>query len=742
MNRLKDIPRSICCRIYQSNKHSFSGQSQVKTPIVLQMEAVECGAAALGIVLAYYGLFISLEELRVACGVSRDGSKALNMVKAARSYGFLAQGAQGEPEALKDLHFPFIVFWKFNHFVVVEDIQAETVYINDPATGRRRVTSEAFDKAFTGVAITLEPGPDFKTGGFPPSLVGSLKNRFLSSLSAINFLILISLALIIPGIIIPGFSKIFIDDILLAGTQNWLILLLIGFCLTAILRAILSAMQQYYCLRLNMKLMITGSAQLLWHALRLPITFFEQRYAGDILERLGANDRIATILSSNVSSSVVSVITMIFFAIIMFIYDWRLTVIGLVTVVLNGIIFYWVSSRLTDTSRQFLQDRGKLSGIEINGLRSIETLKSTALDNVFFKRWSGNHAKIIGTQQQLSLYNLLISILPNLLSGISSVLILYVGSYRVIEGFLTIGTLIAFQSLLASFNGPLTTLLAIGSKIQEIPGDIARIEDVLHQAEDARFAVRKEKTDFVPLSSETGVSIVMKDITFGYSLLDPPLIQHFNLSLKVGGQVALVGATGSGKSTIAKLITGLYSPWSGTIEINGQALSSLTSQNIAENLALVDQDILLFEGSVRDNLTLWDPKISVHELERATKDACAYEFLLHRPKLFDAPMEERGANFSGGECQRLEIARALVTNPKILILDEGTAALDSLTEQKIVTNLRSCGYSLLMITHRLSTIRDSDEIIVLDKGVICERGTHEELMKQKQHYAELIAKVS
>jgi len=716
--------------------------SRLKTPTILQMEATECGAAALGIVLAYYKYYVSLEDLRVACDVSRDGSRALNMIKAAREYGLIAQGAKGETDALSEVRFPFIVFWKFNHFVVVEDIQNEVVYINDPALGRCEISMEEFNKSFTGVLITLEPGPNFKTAGFPPSIIKSLKKRFLGSLPPIIFVILISLGLIVPGIIIPGFSKIFIDDILLEGNKNWLMLLLVGFFLTAALRSIFSAIQGYCLLRLHMKLMITGTVQLLWHAFRLPISFFEQRYVGDISDRLGANNRVADILADNVSSSVVSLISMIFFAIVMFIYDWRLTLIGLVTAICNGSVLFYTSRKLTDTSRKFLQDRGKLAGIGLNGLRSIETLKASVLDAVFFKEWSSNHAKVIETQQKIILFHQLLSILPSLATGISTVLILGVGSFRIIEGFLSVGTLIAFQSLLASFNEPLNNLLGIGAKIQEIPGDIARIEDVLHQKPDNRFLLKKSigstnRTESLNITEkDIENSIVLKNISFGYSRFAAPLIQNFDLTLKKGGQVSLVGATGSGKSTIAKLMCGLYKPWEGEIYIQGHPLAELSPMDFAEQVSFVDQDILLFEGTVKDNLTLWNDQIALSELERASKDACIYEVLLTR-KLFNSYLEEGGMNFSGGERQRLEIARALSRHPKILILDEGTSALDSIIEQKIINNLKAKGYSLLMVTHRLSTIRDSDEIIVLNEGKIIERGTHEELIALKGQYETL-----
>lgn len=732
--------------------------SRVKTPTILQMEATECGAAALGIILAYYKRYLSLEELRAACAVSRDGSNALNMLKAARLLGLKAQGAQAETEGLYEAKPPFIVFWKFNHFVVVEDLKQDIVYINDPATGRREISIKEFNKSFTGVLILIEPGPDFKPGGHPPSVFRSLRKRLLSSLKPIVFIILMSLGLIVPGIMIPGFSKIFIDDILLAGTKSWLVLLLLGFGLTAILRSFFGAIQSYCLLRLHMKLMITGSVELLWHVFRLPLVFFEQRFMGDIANRLGATERVANILADNVSASVVSLISMIFYGAVMFIYDWRLTLIGLTTAIANACVLLYTSRKLTDTSRKYLQDQGLLAGISMNGLRSIETLKASVLDSVFFKEWSHNHAKVLQGQQKLMILHQILSKIPSLMTGLSTVLILGIGSSRIIEGFLTVGTLVAFQSLLASFNAPLNTLLGIGAKIQEIPGDISRIEDVLHNKVDERYLIKPARipsdrdltpsdSDRIPTShparrrgiqndTDTNDSLVLKDIVFGYTQFQPPLLQNFNLTLKKGGQIALVGATGSGKSTLAKLMCGLHKPWSGDITISGRLLSMLSPEELANNLAFVDQDILLFEGLVRDNLSLWNDKIPNNNLEIAALDACIYDVLLTR-KLFDTFVEENGKNFSGGERQRLEIARALVRQPKVLVLDEGTSALDSIIEEKIIQNLRARGYSLLLITHRLSAIRDSDEIIVLDQGVVVERGTHEGLIASNGQYATL-----
>lgn len=734
-------------KLFSKTRHLLRNpfrHSRLKTPFLLQMEASECGAAALGIVLGYYGCYIPLEELRVRCGVSRDGSKAINMVKAARMYGLTAYGAQGETEALFNLKAPYIAFWRFNHFVVVEDIQNHGVYINDPAKGRMLVSHSEFDKSFTGVVIVLEPGPEFVRQGTPPKILNSIKERLQrkDDRQAIVFLMLISLGLIIPGLMIPGFSKIFIDDVLIKGFHHWLTLLIIGLALTALLRFTFSSIQQYYLLRFHLKWLITGSAHFFWHLFRLPITFFEQRYAGDLNDRLVANDRIANLLASNISATLVSLFSLVFFAIIMFLFDWQLTLIGLASSAVNAIVLYFIYERISVNSQRFLQDSGKLSGLETYGLRSIETLKASGLENHFFKLWAGNHARLIDTQQNIALSQLILSALPSFFMGLSTVLILAVGSQRIISGALTVGTLIAFQSLLASFNAPINTLLGIAAKMQEIRGDIRRIDDVLHQKEDVRFfptAVEsKAPSNNENISLPATENLVMKNVTFGYSTLAPPIIEDFNLSLKAGQQLAIVGATGSGKTTIVKLITGLYQSWEGEIIIEGKPIQSLTPEVFASIVGLVDQDIILFEGTIRNNLSLWNNTIPRDKIEKALAATHMMKVLEQHGGGLETKIKEGGSNFSGGEQQRLEIARALIQEPKILILDEGTSSLDSVMEQKILSHLRQKGHTLIMITHRLTTIRESDHIIVMDKGRIVEEGTHEPLLSKNGLYASLI----
>ncbi|MFE5317727.1 NHLP family bacteriocin export ABC transporter peptidase/permease/ATPase subunit [Paenibacillus sp. NPDC056579] len=716
------------------------GGTRASTPTVLQMEAVECGAVSLAIVLAYYGRHVPIETLRYDCGVSRDGSKASNVLKAARKYGMEAKGYKKEPESLKLLKPPFIVHWNFNHFLVVEGFSGSKVFLNDPAHGPYTVSYEEFESSYTGVVLTMTPGESFVREGRRFSVISSLLQRLQGYHWEMVYLIAAGIALAGTGVLVPLFLKLFVDRMMLAGRMEWMGALLVGMLVTVIFRLVLTSLRQYTLLRLETKFSLSMSGTFVWHILRLPVGFFAQRFVGEIAGRAQANDRIAQFVTEKLAGTVIDMLLAGFYLTFMLLYDYRLAMAALLVAGLNVAYLLYVSRKQTDRNQKLQLDQGKLWGASIAGLINMESLKASGRESDFFARWAGYQANLTRAEQTLGVSNQYLSAIPVLLEHLNHIVILVIGGLLVLNGSFTVGMLLAFLGFTAGFLTPVNSLVAMGGELQEMRGHLSRLDDVLKHPADAVHTTESGVTKGIireDLPPKLSGALAIRDVTFGYSPLDPPLIEQVAMEVSPGTTIAIVGGSGSGKSTLSKLISGLYEPWSGVVEFDGCLRSELPRHVLVNSVSLVDQDIRLFEGTVRDNLTLWDQTITDADVVQAAKDSCIHEIIAARSGGYDHPVEEGGRNFSGGQAQRLEIARALAQQPSILILDEATSALDPEVEAAIYANIRRRGCTCIIIAHRLSAIRDCDRIVVLDQGKVVQTGTHEELIQGNGYYREL-----
>ncbi|WP_327434105.1 NHLP family bacteriocin export ABC transporter peptidase/permease/ATPase subunit [Streptomyces sp. NBC_01236] len=713
-------------------------RKSVRTPTVLQMEAVECGAASLAMVLGHYGRHIPLEELRIACGVSRDGSRASNLLKAARSYGLTAKGMQMDTVALAEVRAPAILFWEFNHYVVYDGMGRRFgrrgVHINDPGKGRRFVPMEDFDTSFTGVALVMEPGPDFRKGGRKPGVLGAMPARLRGTSGTMPAAVLASLLLVAVGAALPALSRTYIDQYLIGGQSSLLGVLFASMGASVLLTVVLTWLQQANLLRGRIISSTLSSARFLRHLLRLPVTFFSQRSPADLVQRLQSNDAVAETLARDLAAAGVDAVVVVLYAVLLYTYDPQLTAVGIGVALLNVVAMRVVIRLRATRTAKLRADTARLTNTAYSGLQLIETMKATGGEDGYFRKWAGQHATTLEEQQRLGVPSAWLGVVAPTLATLNSALILWIGGLRAVEGHISVGLLVAFQALVTRFTAPITRLNGVASRIQDFAADVARLKDVENFQADPLYA-----------RSGTGDStrrlqghVELENITFGYSPLDKPLLTGFSLTVGPGQQVALVGGSGSGKSTVSRLISGLYAPWEGTIRIDGQRLEDIPRGALAASVSFVDQDVFLFEGTVRDNIALWDPSIPDDAVVAALEDAALYDVVMRRPGGIHSRVEQDGRNFSGGQRQRLEIARALVRRPSILVLDEVTSALDAETEQTVIDNLRKRGCACVVIAHRLSTVRDSDEIVVLQHGTIVERGRHDTLVTAGGPYAELV----
>ncbi len=706
-----------------------------KVPVVMQLEALECGAASLCMVMAYYNKWIPLEQVRSDCGVSRDGSNARNILLAARSYGMKAQGYRFEPQTLREKgSFPCIIHWEFNHFVVCDGFRGDKVYLNDPAKGNYTVSMERFDEGFTGICIMFEPDEGFVPGGKPKSVAAFARKRLRGAEAAIAFVILTTVISSITGIIDSGFARVFMDSLLSGRNKEWITPFFIGLSILTAIQIIAAWIQTVYSLKLSGKMSAVGSSTYMWKILHLPMEFFSQRMAGDIQMRKDSNAMIAEQVIDTVAPLVLSTAMMFFYLIVMIRYSPILTVVGLSTLLINVVMSRYISKKRINITRVAMRDEGKLAGATVSAMDMIETIKASGAENGFFEKWSGYQASVNTQSVRYARLNEYLGVIPGIISSILDIVILILGVWMTMNGEFTVGMILAFQGFLMSFMSPAQQLISAGQVIQEMRTSMERIEDVMEYPEDPVFDAKPATDEYDKLSG----NLEMKNITFGYSKLAPPLIEDFNLVLKPGQRVAFVGSSGCGKSTLAKLISGLYQPWKGEILFDGKPISEIDRDIFTGSVAVVDQDITLFEDTIANNIKMWDTSIEDFEMILASRDASLHEDIMQRENGYQHMLTEGGKNFSGGQRQRLEIARVLAQDPTMIIMDEATSALDARTEYDVVKSIRNRGISCVVIAHRLSTIRDCDEIIVMDKGKVVERGTHDELMAKNGMYTKLV----
>ncbi len=708
-----------------------------KTPTVFQMEATECGAASLSMVMGYYGRHMALEQMRIETGVSRDGCNAKNILRAARKFGMEAKGYRKSLEGLLECKPPCIIHWNFNHFVVWEGVKGNYAYINDPAMGRRKLTLEEIDDCFTGIVLTFEVAAGFEKLRQKRTLFAFASARLKGQYAALIALVVIGLFLVFPGLVIPVFSQVFIDNILLGGNTGWMSAFLAAMCFTVLFQAALTYYRGMLLQKLQNKMALISAHGFLTHMFRLPMSFFDQRYSGDLADRVNNNNNVNTFLAGDLAETVLNILVAAFYLLLLLVYSPLLTLIGVASVALNLLIVKFGSDAISSYTMKLQQDQGKLAGAVFAGLNITSTLKASGVENEYIGRIQGYYAKTILLEQQVGKKQQMLDAIPETAQQIGNVLVMMAGGVLVIQGRMTAGMLVAYTSLLASFTEPINQLVAFIQKMQTAKADMSRVEDIMKYAEDEKYA----EHETVPMTAKLTGDIELRDIAFGYSILEKPLVENFSFHLPCGSSIAFVGASGCGKSTVSKVISGLYLPWSGEVLMDGVDSRKIPKEILSSSVSTVSQSITLFSGTIRDNLTMWNRNIMDEDMVRAAKDACIHDVITSKPGAYDFVLTEGGGNLSGGQRQRLEIARALVTNPSILIMDEATSALDPIVEKKIIDNIKRRGCTCVIVAHRLSAIRDCDEIIVMEHGKIVQRGTHQELAQKEGHYQRLIQNI-
>ncbi len=710
-------------------------KTYIKTPTIYQMEATECGAASLSMIFLYYGRYLPLEQMRIETGVSRDGCNAGNIMRAAKKYGLECHGFRKEPDDLIKLQPPCIIHWNFNHFVVYEGYKGKSIFINDPAVGHRKISFDEFDDSFTGIVLTFKPTADFLKEKKQNTMFSFIKQRLDGHYSTLFKLLFVGLLLVFPGILFPVLSQVFMDDVLGAGNEEWFVKLILFMCVSVLTQTALTVYRNKILSRLQKKMVLLSARDFISDLFRLPISFFDQRYIGDLTERINSNANVSNFLAGELAETVLNLFIVVFYLFLLLMYSPLLTFISIGAVAINLIVVKITSGMITNDSIKLQQDAGKLSGVVCAGISVTSTIKASGAETEFTERVLGYNAKTIAIEQKLSRLQQIVDAVPEAINMLADVLLLLIGGSLVIKGEMTIGMLVAFTALFGSFSEPIEKLAGFMKSLQTTKADISRVEDIVNYPQDNKF---NDLGSQIKTKTKLNGSVELKDVSFGYSRLKPPIISDFNFKISCGSSIAFVGSSGCGKSTVSKIVSGLYEPWSGSVLFDGIIATKLPNEVMNASVSTVSQHISLFSGSVRDNLTMWNSNISERDMIAAAKDACIHDVISQKPGAYDYHLEEGASNLSGGQRQRLEIARALATNPTVLIMDEATSALDPIVEKKIMDNIKRRGCTCIIVAHRLSAIRDCDQIIVMSKGKVVQKGTHDELSAIEGDYSDFI----
>jgi len=713
-------------------KKSFL-RSRKRVPVLQQVTMVECGAACLAMLLSYHGRKTSISEIREQCGLGRDGLSALNIVKAARKYGMRVRALSLKENDFRFVSLPAIVHWEFNHFLIVERWSAKSVEVVDPALGRRRLTAQEFDDGFTGVVLMLEPGVHFKRENKPAklSLRTYVRNYLQQAPTAVLQVIGASLLLQLLGLVVPLLAEVSIDQIIPLKMLSALDLFGLGMIMIVLAQLVTRLLRASVLIYVQSRVDMSMMLNFFEHLVSLPQRFFLQRSSGDLLARVESNSVIRDTISNQLFSTLLDGTFVIVYLAILYTQSLAFTITVVVIAGLQVILLLCTNKPVRELMNRELAAAGKSQGYITEALGGMKTLKAAGAEHRILDRWSN----LFLEQMNISVRrNYLLSIISTLMSTFNicaPLLLLWIGTTQVINGGMQVGVMLALNALAASVLTPVSSLVMTGQQLQLVRSHLDRLADVVE-------AEPEQNLQAVALPPRLSGEIYLEGVEFQYDANSPMVLQEINVYIKPGQKVAIVGRTGSGKSTLGNLLLGLYLPTKGTIFYDRIPLHTLNYHEVRAQFGVVTQEASIFGGSVRENIALNYPDMPLELVIRAGQMSAIHEDIMKMPMEYETMVSEGGNALSGGQRQRLALARAVAHSPAILLLDEATSSLDVMTERIVEQNIRRLPCTQIIIAHRLSTIRNADLILVVDQGKIVERGTHGQLLMHSGYYSQLI----